>query len=194
MELNGNLFRKLRNEMGLTQRECAEKLFTDQRTISRIEKGETSLTIWKFVAYAELLGIPSSDFWLLYLDTKEYEGYKLYKSVKRFLDQDRIEESREMLSKLENNPITEIPLIDLSIKYMRIVADNFSEVEYDDIVLDEILIKLNGLLINPIFDEASIPTSPLTHTVIKIINHIAVTIFFKKRDKAGNKHTKNTLR
>ena len=174
MKVNGALIRKMRNDLGLTQELFSEKLSLSQRQVSRIENGESELTIFQFIAIMDLLNLPTSDFWLLYLDTEEYGGYRLYKKVKKYFDEDRIEKSLVLLNELENNLISLNPHIAKSIKHMRIIANSIF-VGKDDVSTsnNEILKELYELLDIPNFDNSKITEYRLNNTELKILSHIA---------------------
>jgi len=99
--VNVELIKRLRSEMNISQENMAEKLHKSIRQYQRIENGEKPINIWEFTTMMELVGYPTSDLWLLYLETEEYEGYKLYKKTQKFFDIDRNEESIIMLAELE---------------------------------------------------------------------------------------------
>lgn len=185
MKINGEIVRKIRKRLGMTQAEFAEKLDVSEKTISRIENnnyksGEYGLSISKFAKMLELAGIPDSEFWLLYLTTEEYEGYKTYKKVQRFFDQDRMEESVLLLEELEKNPITENPIVKQSIEHMKIVVETtFNDTPVAEIDHVGVLRKLYKLLGVSYLQEARLLSEPLTQTEIKILNHIGIILYWK---------------
>lgn len=179
MNINGKMLKKIRNEMGMNQVKFAEVLHIEQRTLSRLENNERGMSIWEFVNFMEMLGMSSSDFWMLYLDTEEYEGYRLYKKVRRFLDQDRMEESKLLLSDLEKSSIAKNEFVKQSISHMRIIVDNYYDREAgEEVDLEETLRNLYGLLKIDDFDESKLMTRPLNLTELNILNHIAAVYFF----------------
>ena len=80
---NADIVRSIRNEMGLSQDEMAAQLFISVRQLARIESGEAGIDVWQFITMMELLGAPSEDFWLLYLDSGEYAAYTEFRNLKR---------------------------------------------------------------------------------------------------------------
>lgn len=187
MEINGELVRKFRKKLGMTQEKFAKKIGVSEKTISRIENNDYksddyNLSIWKFTRMMELVGIPDSDFWVLYLTTEEYEGYKIYKKVQRFIDQDRIEESIHLLEELSKNPIAENSIVNQSIKHMKIIAEiAFNDATGVEVYYEEILRRLYTLLSVDYLQESKLLTQPLTQSELKILNHTAV-IFYHKGD------------
>ncbi len=53
----GEILRERRKELGLTQKELADKVGRERTYINRIEKGETDLQLSSFIRIAEALGI-----------------------------------------------------------------------------------------------------------------------------------------
>ena len=53
----GEILRDRRKEIGMTQKELAEKVGRDRTYISRVEKGETDLQLSSFIRIADALGI-----------------------------------------------------------------------------------------------------------------------------------------
>jgi ribosome-binding protein aMBF1 (putative translation factor) len=53
----GELLRERRKELGLTQKELAERVNRERTYINRIEKGETDLQLSSFIRIAAALGI-----------------------------------------------------------------------------------------------------------------------------------------
>ena len=53
----GEILRDRRKELGLTQKELAQKIGRERTYINRIEKGETDLQLSSFIRIAEALGI-----------------------------------------------------------------------------------------------------------------------------------------
>ena len=52
----GEILRNRRKELGLTQKELAEKIGRERTYINRIEKGETDMQLSSFIRIAEALG------------------------------------------------------------------------------------------------------------------------------------------
>lgn len=53
----GEVLRERRKELGITQKELAERVGRDRTYINRIEKGETDLQLSSFIRIASALGI-----------------------------------------------------------------------------------------------------------------------------------------
>lgn len=53
--------RELRNERGISQKELGARVGLDQATVSRIERGERSITLEQAVTFAGALGVHAAD-------------------------------------------------------------------------------------------------------------------------------------
>ena len=53
----GELLRELRKELGMTQKELAERVNRERTYINRIEKGKTDLQLSSFIRIASALGV-----------------------------------------------------------------------------------------------------------------------------------------
>lgn len=67
----GELLRDRRKELGMTQKELAERVGRERTYINRIEKGETDLQLSSFIRIADALGFT------LKLETPMVSGYGL---------------------------------------------------------------------------------------------------------------------
>lgn len=102
MKINvGDAIKKLRQEVGLTQEEMAESLFVDRRQISRFENGDFKMNAWQLMSILQLLGQPSDDFWLFFLDSEDYEGYRAYRKLKNDLRNENHDEAAKSLELLK---------------------------------------------------------------------------------------------
>jgi len=194
MDVNIELIKRMRKDLGLTQSEIAEKLFMHERQFQKIEKGQQKTNIWQFKSMMEMLGVSTSDFWLLYLDTQQYEGYRLYKKVQKFFDEDRIEESVELLELLEQHPIADIPVVKQSILHMRITVDfHFNLKDSNEFDYELVITRLKEALGRKI-NLCEIDNYVLTDTDIKILNHIAVIYSENKSYKIAVRILKDILK
>ncbi len=177
MKINsGHLIRKMRKEMGVSQEELAVRLYISPRHLSRIETGEADMDIWQFMAMLELTGYPSEDFWLLYLDSIEYEEYKVYRNIKRFLRDNRFEEAAELLKDLEKKDFSKRPLINQFILFVKTVVNK-------NITLKDALNEMNLAIrmTRPDFDEKKIIKYRMTYNEICILNHMAICLYEEGR-------------
>lgn len=100
MQIKIENIKKLRLAEGLTQEDAAERLKISVRNYSRIESGKVKTSIWKFKEYMEKFG-KNSDGWMLFLDTDEFEDYRLYKRLRRLDSNREFDEIRELLKRNE---------------------------------------------------------------------------------------------
>jgi len=120
---NNELIKHLREKMGISQKLMAEKLHMDARTYSRIESGARQLQLWEFLAFMELAGMPTEDWWVLYLDTKEYGDYITFKEIKRLLRIGKHQEAKEMLANLGEDLSCKHPFVLQFVDFVKIFAD-----------------------------------------------------------------------
>lgn len=57
----GNRVRKIRMQRKLTQRELAEKVMVSSSSITRLEKGQTMVSVFTIIEIAKVLEVPISD-------------------------------------------------------------------------------------------------------------------------------------
>jgi len=87
MQTNGgHLIKYLRKKNGVTQAQLAKKLFMTQGMLSNIEKGDAKLSIMDFKVAFAVLGVVTEDFWIVYLNEEEFEGYLLHKEIIQLLE------------------------------------------------------------------------------------------------------------
>lgn len=158
----------MRKEIGLNQEEMAEQLFISVRQLARIESGEAGMDVWQFITTLELLGTPSEDFWLLYLDSAEYASYREYRSLRRQMNTDDWSKVGEIITTLESSPIIKQPIVKQFTAYAKIVNEiaNLSIEHVDDLL--EVL-----YMSKPNFIESKISKYRMTYNEISILLSIA---------------------
>ena len=183
MKINsGELIKKMRKDMGISQTELAERLFLSGRQLSRIETGEVDMDIWQFASILELMGQPSDDFWLLYLETDEYDEYKTYKHIKRLLRDGRLNDVKKLLHDLEKKDLAKRPLISQFVMFVNVIVDK--EMPMDQAL--DILYKAIQMSI-PDFNENNVSEYRLTYNEIYIITGIAIRLnSMGERDRSIN--------
>ena len=182
MNVNNELVKNLRTSMKMTQAKIAQKLYMDERTYRRIENGETKIDIWKFNSFCEILGLPYTDYWLLFLETNEYNDYVLYKKVQKLFDEERVDESISMLTQLEKSSLGKNPFTRKSIEHMRLLVDLYYTNTKDRYDYDKVLFELYRVLNIKNFNENEIQRYQLTNTEVKILNHIAA-VYWSKNER-----------
>jgi transcriptional regulator with XRE-family HTH domain len=180
---SGQMIKKLRKDMGLTQAELAGRLLISQRHVARLESNETRLDVWQFVALTEIMGQRTEDFWLLYLDTEEYEHYIMFKRLKLILRNKGSEnEVAELVSKLKDGALGEKPLLKQFLRFAEIEIGHLAEPAVKETGLrnsaenpEDMLAKLDGVLRMsiPDFDESQVHTYRLTYNERAIIAKMA---------------------
>jgi len=164
MKINsGELIKKIRKEMNLSQEDFARQLFISMRQLARIESGEVSMDVWQFISTLELLGHPTEDFWLLYLSSDEYKNYREYKSLKRQLRNGTLPERMDILANLEKGPLFKQSFIKQIVMFAKTALD-------ETLSPDDALIELQNAMqmSKPDFDEARISECRMTYNEIYI--------------------------
>ena len=123
---SADLVKKLRKDMNLSQEEMANRLYITQKKLSRLENGEVKIDIWEFSEMMTTLGYPSADFWLLYLDTDEYNAYEIYRKLKSLVaagTSKHNDEIKELLEKLKATEFSKRKFIEQFIVYLECSLD-----------------------------------------------------------------------
>ncbi|MCL2573673.1 MAG: helix-turn-helix domain-containing protein [Defluviitaleaceae bacterium] len=118
-----DIIKSIRKEMGLSQEEMAEQLFVSVRHLARIEAGEASINVWQFITTLELLGSPTEDFWLLYLDSSEYASYRDYRRLKRQLGNDDWIEAKNIIDDIEKGSLIKQPIVEQFVAYVKVIIE-----------------------------------------------------------------------
>jgi len=181
MKINsGELIKNLRREIGVSQEELADRLYMNQRSLSRIETGETEIDVWRFMSFMELLGMPTEDFWLMYLDTQEYDDYRMYKQIKNLLWKGELAETKELVEEFENriegNKLSKHGFVRQFIAYVKTATD---ETISDEQAIENLIEAM--CICRPNFDESKVAEYHLTYNEINILGAIAV-----RASKIGN--------
>jgi len=164
---SADIIKSMRKEMGLSQEEMAEQLFISVRQLARIEAGEAGMDIWQFITTLELLGSPTEDFWLLYLDSGEYAGYRDYKRLKRQLGNDDWSEARKIVADFEKSTLVKQPVAKQFMLYVKTLIE-VTEVSAETI--DALLKAMH--MSKPSFDESKISEYRMSYNEI----HIALSM------------------
>ena len=174
MKINSSeLIKKMRDDMGLTQSEMAARLYIEQRTLSRIETGKQKMDMWVFVSMMEIMGNPTEDFWLLYLETEEYEAYKQYRRLKKTLHNNNHDEKLELISKLESGAFTNKRFVKQFIAFVKTTALNKNISDAERLTQLQAAIRMS----RPDFDENAVADYRLNHNEVYILNDMAGTLY-----------------
>ena len=172
VKTNSKLIREMRTDAGISQEDLADKLHISRRHLARIEAGDADMDVWQFMSMLELLGRPSEDFWMMYLDSGEYEDYRTYRKLKRLLRDDRFTEVREMLPAFEKGSLAKQPFIKQFVASTKITSNPDMPNKQ---ALDG-LYEAIGMSIKD-FDETKVSKYRLTHNEVHIIACIAIRLF-----------------
>jgi transcriptional regulator with XRE-family HTH domain len=183
MKINaGTLIKKIRGDLGLNQEEMADRLFINSRQLSRIETGEAKFDIWQLMSTLETLGYPSEDFWLVYLDSDDYDGYRIYRELRAALRDDDAKKASELLGSLQQNSVSEKPIVRQIIAWVEIKLNN--DLSHED-ELEELYKVLRMSKKN--FEESKISEYKLNYTEIRILMAIAACcVYLEDKERAIN--------
>jgi len=160
---SAEIIKTMRKEMGLSQEKMAEQLFISVRQLARIESGEAGMDVWQFITVLELLGAPSEDFWLLYLDSGEYAEYRRYKRLRRRLNYDNLAQSIDLITRMENSTLIKQPLVKQYVHHVKAyVDDTLSHTQKMDTYLEAMRMS------KPHFNEAEIRDYRMTYNEVSI--------------------------
>ena len=164
----GSIIKNLRKNMGISQEDMAKRLYMSQRQLSRVENGEAELDWMEFIIAFSSLGISPDDFWIMYLDYSEFQGYMQYQQVRRHMSTNNRQEALKSLNQLEKNPLSKHDFMAQFVLAMSCILD---EMEIDD--------RMRGLhealsisIVD--FDIATVNNTSLTYNEIMIINELAM--------------------
>ena len=176
---SANIIKSIRNEMGLNQEEMAEQLFISSRQLARIESGKAGMDVWQFITALELLGRPTEDFWLLYLDSGEYAGYRDYRRLKRQLNNEKWCGIKEMIADVEKSLLIKQPIVQQFVLHLKVIMD----IKAPDEMMDALLKVMH--ISKPRFEEDKISEYRMTYNEISIALKIASCLaVLKKYDRA----------
>ena len=162
-----DVIKAMRKEMGLSQEDMAEQMFISVRQLARLESGEASMDIWQFITTSELLGAPTEDFWLLFLDSGEYAGYRDYKRLKRQLSVDDWSEAKKIVADFETSLLMRQPMVKQFIEFVKISIElGWSTSNAADALLEAMRISKTN------FDESKLAEYRMTYNEI----HIAIAL------------------
>jgi len=154
--------------MGLSQKQLAEILHIDARTLSRIESGSRDLHLWEFVSFMQLMGMPTDDWWVLHLDSQEYSDYMIYREARKLFRMNKVEEGMKLLAELEESPAHKHPFV---LQYI-----TCSKIFFDEEISDEEALKIlfEALrMTREEFDENNISEYRLTHSEVSLLIAVA---------------------
>jgi len=117
----------------------------------------------------ELLGYHSEDFWLLYLDTKEYEGYRAYRTLKRQLWESDYSNAEITLESMKDSPLAKKTFISQFLELAVVMLDR-------DISDEDAIKRLYSSirLSIPNFDDLKVAEYRLTYNEIYILVEISI--------------------
>jgi len=169
---NGNFIKKLRIQANLTQDELGEQFDISGRQIGRLERSETKICMWQFIALAELAGMPSEDFWMMHLETNEFEEYQEYKLLKGLIKRRKLPEAKDALSKFKERKSLKSVYLRQYIALASVILDE--EISNKDAVAElESIMRMT----KPNYDEGKVLEYRLTYNEVSILIRIISNLF-----------------
>ncbi|MCL2840638.1 MAG: helix-turn-helix domain-containing protein [Defluviitaleaceae bacterium] len=169
MRIKSTILKDFREKANLSQSDIAEKLGATQQRISAIETGATDVSIWEFMQIMQIIGQPTENFWMLYVETNEYEAYRKYRELNRLLrDDTQLDKARKLLPYFEKKKLAKEPFIKQFIAYAKIVTNEEMKAEQAIFELEE-TIKITF----KDYDESQVNGKHMTYHEIKIATEIA---------------------
>ena len=159
---SADIIKSMRKEMGLSQEEMAEQLFISVRQLARIESGEVGMDVWQFITTLELLGSPTEDFWLLYLDSGEYASYREYKRLKRQINNGDWSMVKDILIEIEKSSLVKQPVVKQFVSYLKAVTEIAMPAERMDALHKAMYIS------KPHFEEGKVSQYRMTYNEVSI--------------------------
>jgi len=178
MKVNGAIIKKLRKEAKISQKALAEKMFVSEKQFSRYETGESEMSLWVYFSFMEAIGMPSENYWVLYMDSNEYNDYLKYKKLRRLLRDSKYKEIAKLLPEFKKTHLSNEKFIKQFIDYLEVLCNEQSDSltalnRLFDIICQSI----------PSFDEAKIDTYRMTYNELCIVSSICDLLFNINEDE-----------
>jgi len=109
--INGELIKNLREELGLSQESFAEKINVSVSTLHRMENNKSYVDVFQYADMLSIFNKSADDFNLLFLDTKEYYDYNMYRSAYNYYTTLQFSKWDEIMAELSDSPLIRWPYI-----------------------------------------------------------------------------------
>ena len=166
----GEIIKQLRKNIGVSQKELADKLFMTQQKLSKVEAGEQELNMMEFLVAFEVLGIHTRDFWIMHLNYEEFEGYFQYIKIRDYLAHGNLDEVRRIYTQFCKNPLTRHPFMSQFIGFLQVKLSDDEDAEKIDLLYHLLAISIKD------FKDSEIKDHYLTYCEVLIINEIATLL------------------
>ena len=177
MRAGNELLKSIRRELKMSQEEMGEHLVMNQRTVSRIERGERNLSVWEYFTLMSMIGKPTEDLSPLFLESKELNDYNTYIELKRLLKDNRYEEIKDILPEFDKGLTSRQPFIVQFIAYIKIFVDeSISHDEAIDGLYDVMRMSIKN------FDKNKVKEYHFSYNEIYILFGIALKLEYLERN------------
>ena len=172
----GKLLKDLRKKLNISQEKLAESMYISVRHLSRLENDQSQTNIWDFMSFMQVAGISQEDYWVLAMQTDDYEDYMLYSEAKKLLRNRNFEAVTNLITKIKSKPMVKQKFIQQFIIFIEVVSDeNLDPDTSIKILLDGIKISKKDFSIDRIQDYY------LNYNEINILKEMA-NCYEKKMD------------
>jgi len=184
--INGELVKNLREELSLSQEDFAEKISISTSTLYRIESNQSSIDVFRFLEIMRVFDKPMDDFFLLFLDSREYQEYHTYQAHHNNLFVNhKFAEFIKTIKNLKDNTIAANPYIQQRLAFASFLDTFFNREHKPGIFtradLDE-QYKIIGMTIKS-FDEENIADYLLVGYETDLIIHLCMSLSHLKEHK-----------
>ena len=173
----GDILKVIMKEYDLNQREMAEIMLLEPRQMSRIISGAQELDLVHLLELVQNIGMPTEDLWVLFLETDEYKGYRIYRKIKRLIRDRKMDELAIVFAEFLETPLAEHKAMRQFVAYVQVELDTHSPPEE---VEGNIMAALR--IRNPDFDVDKVALYRLNYNEICLLICLA-----DQYEKLGNR-------
>lgn len=166
------IIKNLREAADFSIKEAADFLGLGPGKYARAEAGDAQLSFWQFKSLAEAAGQDSDDYWMLFLDAKEFEEYQLLHKARRLRSDNKLHELLEFLERHEAGLSERHPLLR---QYHRFLSIDLAADMPREQAVGELLEAMR--MSREDFDESAIRNYRLTFPESCILAAIASHVF-----------------
>ena len=116
--------KELRKELGMTQEEMAYRLHRARETYAKMEAGKSEIGVWELKIILEMFGESTDDFWTFYLDSADFETYRLYRNALRKIKDKDFLAAKEMTNKIKRSKLSKKLFFRQFVLFVDIVASD----------------------------------------------------------------------
>lgn len=168
----GEMLRKVRKKIGISQEAFADKIGMSTRQLSRIETNKADISILDLLEFMKKFDVEIGDLKQLYMDSAEYEHFLIYEDARNYLAATQFDACYETVAKLEGTPLWGNPHIQQFIAFVKILESASKKGASSDQIFDEEDVKTLSEIISMTikdFDEEKVSEYLLTYHEFHIL-------------------------